>query len=234
MLVDDRWVERTARRPDAEAGLRRETHLLPWLADRLPLAVPRPVVVGEAPLTVRHALVPGSALDAPTADHARRLGAFLRALHDVPLADAVARGLPDAATTAGWRRRAFARFETEVAPRLPDDRRLRAALDRLREVPPSAVVHGDLRAEHVLVVDGELTGVIDWGDARAGDPAKDLEWLLLDTGHAPAAIEAYGEDLTARARDWRAVGPCYAVVHGLDTGDDTLVATALDDLRTGA
>jgi aminoglycoside phosphotransferase (APT) family kinase protein len=231
VLVDDRWVERTARRPEAEDGLRRETRLLPWLADRLPLAVPRPVVVGEAPLTVRHALVPGTALDTPSPDHARRLGAFLRALHDVPLADAVARGLPDAATTSGWRRRAFARFEAEVAPRLPDDRRLRAALDRLRGVPPTAVVHGDLRAEHVLAVDEALTGVIDWGDARAGDPAKDLEWLLLDTGLAAVVIDAYGEDLTARARDWRAVGPCYAVVHGLDSGDDALVAAALDELR---
>ncbi|GAA4890088.1 hypothetical protein GCM10023203_49340 [Actinomycetospora straminea] len=234
MLVDDAWVERTARRPEAEDGLRRETLLLPWLADRLPLAVPRPVVVGEAPLTVRHALVPGSALGTPTPDHARRLGAFVRALHDVPLADAVARGLPDAATTSGWRRRAFARFEAEVAPRLPDDRRLRAALDRLREVSPTAVVHGDLRAEHVLVVDGVLSGVIDWGDARAGDPAKDLEWLLLDTGLADAVIDAYGEDLTARAHDWRAVGPCYAVVHGLDTGDDALVAAALDALRAAS
>jgi aminoglycoside phosphotransferase (APT) family kinase protein len=174
--------------------------------------------------------VPGSALDAPSADQGRRLGAFLRALHDVPVDGAVAHGLPDPATTRGWRDRSVARFEAEVAPRLPDDRRLRAALDRLREAPADAVVHGDLRAEHVLAADGEITGVIDWGDARAGDPAKDLEWLLLDTGVAPAVIEAYGADLTARARDWRRVGPCYAVVHGLDTGDDDLVVRALGDL----
>ncbi|WP_433025623.1 phosphotransferase [Actinomycetospora sp. CA-053990] len=37
VLVDGRWVERTARRPAAEAGLRREARLLPWLAAWLPL-----------------------------------------------------------------------------------------------------------------------------------------------------------------------------------------------------
>lgn len=230
VLVDGRWVERTARRPAAEAGLRREARLLPWLAAWLPLAVPRPVVMSEAPLTVRHPWVPGSALHAPSPDQGQRLGAFLRALHDVPVDGAVAHGLPDPATTRGWRDRSVARFEAEVAPRLPDDRRLRAALDRLREAPADAVVHGDLRAEHVLAADGEITGVIDWGDARAGDPAKDLEWLLLDTDVAPAVIEAYGADLTARTRNWRRVGPCYAVVHGLDTGDDALVVRALGEL----
>ncbi|MDF2979774.1 MAG: aminoglycoside phosphotransferase [Actinomycetospora sp.] len=232
VLVDGRWVERTARHPGAEAALRREARLLPWLADRLPLPVPRPVVVGESPLVVRHAVVPGTALVDPDAAQARALGAFLRALHAVPVGDASAHGLPDPATTRGWRRRAFARFAAEVAPRLPDDRRLRGALDRLGEVPADAVVHGDLRAEHVLAVDGALAGVIDWGAARAGDPAKDLEWLLLDTGRRASVVAGYGADLTARARDWRTVGPCYAVVHGTDTGDDALVAAALAQLRS--
>jgi aminoglycoside phosphotransferase (APT) family kinase protein len=232
VLVDDRWVERTARRLGAEAGLRREARLLPWLAARLPLTVPEPAVVGEAPLVVRHALVPGTALHTPSSAQARALGEFLRALHDVPVEDAVAHGLPDPETTRGWRRRSFGRFEVEVAPRVRDDRRLRAALERLREGPADAVVHGDLRPEHVLAVDGELTGVIDWGDARAGDPAKDLEWLLLDTALRAAVVAGYGADLTARARDWRTVGPCYAVVHGIDTGDDALVAAALEQLRS--
>lgn len=235
VLVDGRWVERTARRPAAEAGLRREARLLPWLASRLPLDVPHPVVIGEAPLVVRHAWLPGTALEAPSPVQGRRLGAFLRALHDVPLGDAVAHGLPDPATTRGWRDRSFARFDADVVPRVADDRGLRDALDRLRDAPADAVVHGDLRPEHVLAADGGLS-VIDWSDARAGDPSKDLEWLLLDTGVAvaTAVVEGYGADLAARARDWRCVGPCYAVVHGLDTGDDALVDAALGTLADAA
>lgn len=234
VLVDGSWVERTARRPAAEAGLRVEARLLPWLARRLPLAVPQPAVLGEAPLVVRHRLVPGAPLWHPTPAHGAALGTFLRVLHDVPLDDAVARGLPDPTTTRRWRNTAFDRFDVEVAGRLPDPRPLRRRLDRLATAPADVVVHGDLRAEHVLLEGARITGVIDWGDARAGDAAKDLVWPLLDTDPAVARAvgEAYGADdeLLRRARDWRAAAPCYAVVHGLDTGDHALVDAGLGEL----
>jgi aminoglycoside phosphotransferase (APT) family kinase protein len=230
VLVDDRWVERTARRPAAAAGLRREARLLSWLAPRLPLPVPRPEIVGDEPCTARHAVLRGEPLAAPTVVHGAALGAFLRALHAVPLDDAVRHGLPDPATTRGWRDRAFDRFDAEVLPRLADPGPVALRLGRLRTAPASVLVHGDLRADHVLTDGRRITGVLDWSDARAGDPAKDLVWPLLETTTEVAAAvgEAYGTDLSARAADWRAVGPCYAVVHGLDTGDDALVTASLD------
>jgi len=36
------------------------------------------------------------------------------------------------------------------------------------------LLHGDLKRDHLLAVDGRLTGIIDWGDASAGDPAWEL------------------------------------------------------------
>ncbi|RNI18362.1 aminoglycoside phosphotransferase family protein [Flexivirga caeni] len=36
------------------------------------------------------------------------------------------------------------------------------------------LLHADLKPDHLLPVDGKLTGIIDWGDASAGDPAWDL------------------------------------------------------------
>jgi aminoglycoside phosphotransferase (APT) family kinase protein len=43
-------------------------------------------------------------------------------------------------------------------------------------------LHADLDARNVLVRDGRLTGVIDWGCAGIGDPAVDVmaAWKLLD------------------------------------------------------
>jgi aminoglycoside phosphotransferase (APT) family kinase protein len=43
-------------------------------------------------------------------------------------------------------------------------------------------LHADLDARNVLVRDGRLTGVIDWGGAGIGDPAVDVMagWKLLD------------------------------------------------------
>ncbi len=83
-LVDDRWVERRPRRPEVAAQLLRETRLLPWLAAQLPLQVPVPRVAGENPLVVRHALIPGSAIETPCAEQGFLIGRFLRALHDCP------------------------------------------------------------------------------------------------------------------------------------------------------
>ncbi|HAW29186.1 MAG TPA: aminoglycoside phosphotransferase, partial [Planctomycetaceae bacterium] len=44
-------------------------------------------------------------------------------------------------------------------------------------------LHGDLHPRNVIIRDGTLVGVIDWGDLNGGDAATDLAcaWLLLDT-----------------------------------------------------
>lgn len=231
-LVDGTWVERTAKRPDVEPWLRTETALLPWLAPQLPLEVPRPVVVTESPLTVRHRLIAGR----PAGDGSglgTAVGEFLAALHTVDLREAVRRGLPPPERTSAMRDAHFDRFAAEVVPRLPAgiDSWLQDRLDLLRDAPASVVVHGDLSADHVLVHEGLVSGVIDWGDARAGDPAKDLVWPLLQAGPETARElrAAYGvtDELAARAQAWLDVGPCYAVTHGEDVGDRDLVAEAL-------
>jgi aminoglycoside phosphotransferase (APT) family kinase protein len=50
-----------------------------------------------------------------------------------------------------------------------------------------ALVHGDLGPEHILHCGVELTGVIDWSDARVGDPAIDFAWRLHGTSAEFAA-----------------------------------------------
>ena len=238
-VVDGVWLERTARRAGVEPWLRSETRLLPWLGPRLPLPVPRPEVRAENPLVVRHRLLPGEPLTSPDAAHGAALGAFLRALHGVPVDDAVALGVPGPDRTRALRAAALERFRTEVAALLPGHVRAPAAAlcDRLAAAPVTALVHGDLGAGHVLVDGGAITGVIDWSDARAADPAKDLAWPLhgAPPAFAAALARAYGasRDEVARARDWQRVGPFYAVAHGLDTGDDPLVASALRQIEGG-
>jgi aminoglycoside phosphotransferase (APT) family kinase protein len=73
-------------------------------------------------------------------------------------------------------------------------------------------LHGDLHPANILVEGGRLSGVIDWGDINAGDPACDLSvaWMMLaPAGHGPFRA-AYGdaggraelEALWRRARGW--------------------------------
>lgn len=60
----------------------------------------------------------------------------------------------------------------------------------------------------MLVKDGRITAIIDWGDITKGDRATDLAsiWLLLGDARARAeAIHLYGDNdpaLWARARGW--------------------------------
>jgi aminoglycoside phosphotransferase (APT) family kinase protein len=62
-----------------------------------------------------------------------------------------------------------------------------------------------------LVDDGRISGVIDFGDITAGDPASDLAvaWMLLPPGCHAGFWSAYqaaggwaGDALQARARGW--------------------------------
>ena len=78
------------------------------------------------------------------------------------------------------------------APRLVE--RLLAEAERLPPPAAEAVVHGDLHFRHVLVEDGAVTGVIDWGDVCRADPAVDLQlvWSFLPPGAREPFLRAYG------------------------------------------
>ncbi len=62
------------------------------------------------------------------------------------------------------------------------------------------VAHADLGAEHILALDGRLTGIIDWSDAAITDPAVDFARVYRDFG--PGVLEdAIGGLRRARGRD---------------------------------
>jgi aminoglycoside phosphotransferase (APT) family kinase protein len=76
-------------------------------------------------------------------------------------------------------------------------------------------LHGDLHPANILVNDGQVSGVIDFGDITAGDPASDLSvaWMLLPPGCHAIFWSAYqaasgraggpaDDALRARARGW--------------------------------
>ena len=86
-------------------------------------------------------------------------------------------------------------------------------------------VHGDLSDGNLLVRDGRLTGVIDWGGLTAGDPAVELmvAWNLFD-GQARAAYrDALGsvdEATWLRGRAWATSAAIMALPYYRDTNPD--------------
>ena len=68
-------------------------------------------------------------------------------------------------------------------------------------------LHGDIHPLNLLVHDGELSAVIDFGDLTAGDPATDLmpAWLLFDGAARARFLDLAADDdadLRRRGRGW--------------------------------
>ncbi len=193
-------MPRTERAPELQ---RKEARWLPLLAPRLPLPVPRPVRVGEPSVrfpkrwTVM-TWVPGEPLDRTSisrGDHAAdTLADFLRALH-AP-APAEAPGVVDRGAHPGTYTEGFDHLfrSVDLGGRADE---VRAVWDDAVAAPawegPPVWVHGDLHPANVVVSDGTLSGVIDFGDLFAGDPAWDLAaaWVVLPEGAAARFFDAY-------------------------------------------
>jgi len=207
-------LPRTERAP---ALLRTEQKWLPVLAGRLPLPTPAPVRIGRPSARFGHTWTVARWVDGEPADHtpitradaAETLAGFLRALHRRAPAKAPAnsaRGVPLA--------RMRDAFDGSLEVVADDD----PSADAARQIWAKAVaapawrgaptwLHGDLHPANVVVREGTLSGVIDFGEMCAGDPATDLSaaWILLPAGTASRFFGAYedaDQATVARARGW--------------------------------
>lgn len=210
------YVVRLPRRRVAVPLIEHEQKWLPELARRLPIRIPAPMRVGRPgngypwPWSILPWL-PGQTadLDFPTLHQAKRLAEFLRALHQPAAADAPKndlRGVP----LADRAPKVIDRFDRMSAiPGIitPELRRVWQQALEARVANKSCWLHGDLHARNVLVDNGVITGIIDWGDVTAGDAATDLAcvWSLFPEPAARAeCLEHYEPSaaLLARAKGW--------------------------------
>jgi len=86
---------------------------------------------------------------------------------------------------------------------------------------PPVWIHGDLHPGNLLVSEGRLSAVIDFGDLAAGDPATDLSvmWMLLPPStrsrfraSARGEFDPLDDHTVMRARGWAvALGLAYLV-----------------------
>jgi aminoglycoside phosphotransferase (APT) family kinase protein len=185
------------------------------LAERLPLPTPIPLRIGKPSGPFEHTWTIVRWVEGEPADRvpitriaaAEILARFLRALHHQAPADAPVnppRGLPlaDLRSVDGW-------FDA-----IADHPDAPAAWEVWKEAVaapawqgPPVWLHSDLHPANVVVRDGTLAGVIDFGDLCAGDPAADLSaaWVLLPDGAASRFFDAYqqaDEATITRARGW--------------------------------
>jgi aminoglycoside phosphotransferase (APT) family kinase protein len=230
--LGDNLLVRLPRQPGGSATIAKEARWLPVIGSRLPVGVPEVLGVfepdcdypehwsvvrwidGEHPEVV----TPQTPDDPRRVDLAVDLAEVVHALGlaEVPteaFGDPALwwyRGEPlatmDAVTRENIGRcRALGDFgfDLDAAERLWDESiRLPGAEDR----PAPRWYHGDLTAENLLVRDGRLAAVLDFGALSVGDPAIDLvlAWEVLD----PPAREVFrsqlgvGDATWLRARAW--------------------------------
>jgi aminoglycoside 2''-phosphotransferase len=240
-----------------EAAVMRE------LVPRLPLPVAAINVHENGPNSLpftSHRLIPGvpvSDLRLPLAhDTGAILGRFFRAMHAFPVARAVELGLAN--PTPIERREAWKSFFKEriaalILPLLSEDVAVavRNIVTTFIDTPSSfdwqpVLSHADID-EHNLLADprtGELSGVIDWGDIRIGDPTGEFTSVLYgalgDAGlrdQLPALITAYGmtaselDAMRPRCRFYEFCWPLYDILYGLDSHSDTRVQRGIESLR---
>ncbi|MFD7902773.1 phosphotransferase [Kitasatospora sp. NPDC059747] len=203
-------MQRMDKLPDLQL---KERRWLPVLAPRLPLPIPIPVRNGAPSerfpkVWTVMTWVEGTPLDHGSitcGDHAAdTLAAFLKALHAEAPADA-----PAASDFGAHPRECTDGFEgflraVELGGFAGDD--IRAVWDDAVAAPewkgPRVWVHGDLHPANVVVADGTLAGVVDFGAVFAGDPAWDLvaAWLLLPAGGASRFFDSYAQADDAAVR----------------------------------
>lgn len=203
------WILRLPRRPDVMTRSKSEAAALAMLRHHLPIAVPDwqifsedligyPMLPGLPGLTfdpTTYAVTWHFDKDAPL--FVETLGAAIAALHAIPRVSATEAGMaPNTVTDVRHKLRTDldrVKGEFKIPAAKWDD--WQAWLSDDSYWPPvTVVVHGDLYVGHVMVQpDGRVVGMIDWTEARLGDPAIDLIGHIKGFGpeSLPALIQAY-------------------------------------------
>ncbi|GLX01447.1 aminoglycoside phosphotransferase family protein [Microtetraspora sp. NBRC 16547] len=208
--------------PSAEmyaSQVEKEHRWLPVLRDHLPVTIPNPLGKGvpgcgfPRPWSV-YEWLPGhhATVDrvSDLAELARDLSRFLTALYQIDATGGPEAGLHSfyrGASPVHWDESARTAI-TALADVIDAPLAMtvwRTALSSSRDGSP-VWFHGDMSAGNLLVRDGKLSAVIDFGTCGVGDPACDLviAWSFF---HGESREEfrrglALGDDTWARARGW--------------------------------
>ena len=239
-LVDSGWDNvmfrlgkqlsiRLPRRQAAAKLIENEQTWLPLLAERLTIPVPTLKRCGLPALNYpwRWSILPwlaGVAADVeePHVNQATLFASFLRSLHVPAPPNAPSNPVRGVSLNqrAGSIEQRIQRLENNtnlITQKIKNiwDKALKAPID-----VPAKWLHGDLHPRNILVRNGAISGIIDWGDITSGDIATDLAsiWMLFSEQDARQQAIAKYANISEATRQ-RALG--WAILFGvilLDTG----------------
>jgi len=259
--LGDSLIIRLPRRELGGRIITGEHRWLPLLASRLPITIPSPVRTGHpaGPYPYPWSVVPylpggpaaGALESLDLAVVTRQLAEFFGALHDRAPSDAPVnqvRGVPLADRAESFEANlAVAALSPDADVLLTSESAIRLAWADALAAPvypgPPVWLHGDAHPANILVDGGVISGVIDFGDITAGDPACDLSitWEMLPLDWHPAFRVAYlqaggprDDGLWRRARGWALNLALVFLAHSVDNpqlyrvGQQTLARVLAD------
>jgi aminoglycoside 2''-phosphotransferase len=211
--VDANWLFRFPKRETSVAKLNMERGLLPGLGEWISLPIPNFEYFHESRESSSRTFagyrklpgIPAHISNMVDQDGvARQLGIFLERLHTYPVDKAREAGLREKRDlVAHWRDISRQQLKKLDDPKMNRDL-LRHYLENDTHLAfdgAMSVVHSDLWPEHIRInaLSGEVSGIIDWGDALIGDPAIDFaclyawfgeDWLKNVLAHYTIKLDA--------------------------------------------
>lgn len=254
-MCNGRYVFRFPQRAVAAPLIEMEAAILPLIASELPASIPVPRFRGTSARSYPWAFAGYEMLAGQTgcslqldatirSNLAAPLANFLRRLHTIDPSEAIQRGLPpDTLGRMDHEKRLPAtlkRFaELQDAGLIDNPASFLEAMQRISPINgegKKTIVHGDLYARHVLIENGKLSGVIDWGDMHLGNPAIDLRiaFLMLPPDAHKTFRDEYGsiDERTWQLSMYSAIYSAVMVLHyGNRINDAHLVASGMTALE---
>ncbi|EEZ95311.1 aminoglycoside phosphotransferase family protein [Legionella longbeachae] len=195
--------------------IEKEQTWLPKLAPQLPISIPAPIAMGKPDKiypwkwSINRWLPGETALCTPIKDlceFARHLALFLKALQRID-----ATGGPIAGSHSFYRGGDLAIYDAETRKAIEilqdytDAHIVTEVWEYALATPwknPPIWVHGDVSVGNLLLSQGKLTAVIDFGQLAIGDPACDLAiaWTLLEGKSRRIFLDTLEVDLNTQAR----------------------------------
>jgi len=195
MMVNESLIFRFPRTPDVAKDMAYEVPILRKLQGRLPLPIPNPLYAhfeADNLVFMGYPMLPGEPLwrdtlaaitDAEILDRlAAQLAEFLKALHAIPPAEITDR--PAGETRESWTAM-YTAMRDQLYPHMRPDARLQVSEnfetflnDPANFADAPVLRHGDFGTGNILHDAGEISGIIDFSFAGAGDRAQDVGALL--------------------------------------------------------
>lgn len=239
-------IARVGRHHPSGDALERESKMLSIIGPLLPVPTPRTEIyrIADTIVVVHEKLAgePLMSLNTLSEDQrgniAAQLGSFLKTMHTIPIERI---GDLDLQSTdhqywtiwlADVRNRIYPFLDRIGADRF--DTQAVAFLESWSNAP-GQLIHGDFGCGNILIENGKISGIIDFGGTSIGDPAVDIAGLLASYGEAFVDIVArtYPEAdcLRHRSAFYRPAFAAMEALHGIDHDDAIALEAGLATLR---